>query len=121
MARSILSDGIFAERHLTSTMRSRGFIPGSPPPTFAVMAISRASFEKIFPRLASTAPLKCLTFAHLLCPAIPQFPVRNLFHLFHEYRCAVAQYFRDTGGDLGGIVAHANHGVGAELAGVRQH
>jgi hypothetical protein len=28
------------------------------------------SLAKIFPRLASIAPLKCLTFAHLLCPAI---------------------------------------------------
>ena len=32
------------------------------------MVISLLSFEKIFPRFASIAPLKCLTFAHLLCP-----------------------------------------------------
>ena len=41
---------------------------GSPPPSLAAMVISLLSFEKIFPRLASIAPLKCLTFAHLLCP-----------------------------------------------------
>src|SRR5258705_10291769 len=51
-------------------MRSRGFIPGSPPPSLAAIVISLLNFEKIFPRFASSAPLKCLTFAHLLCPAI---------------------------------------------------
>ena len=34
------------------------------------MAISLLSFEKIFPRFASIAPLKVLTFDHLLCPDI---------------------------------------------------
>jgi hypothetical protein len=49
-------------------MRRRGFMPGSPPPILAAMVISRPNLAKIFPRLASIAPLKCLTLAHLLCP-----------------------------------------------------
>src|SRR5260221_7507090 len=66
----MLSLGMFAARHLSSTMRKRGFIAGSPPPSLHAMVISLASLAKIFARLASIAPLKCLTFAHLLCPAI---------------------------------------------------
>ena len=58
--------GMFAARHLSNTMRKRGFISASPPPSLAAMVISLASLEKIRPRLASIAPLKCLTFAHLL-------------------------------------------------------
>src|SRR6185369_4940741 len=57
-------------RHLSKTIRSRGFLSGSPPISLAAIAISLANLEKIRPRLASIAPLKCLTFAHLLCPAI---------------------------------------------------
>src|ERR1041385_5940053 len=63
---------MFAARHFNNTMRSRGFIAGSAPASLAAMLISLLSLEKIFPRLASIAPLKCLTFAHLLCPAIVQ-------------------------------------------------
>src|SRR5439155_27173595 len=70
MARSILSMGMLAARHLSRTMRSLGFMFGSPPPIFAAMEISLLNLAKILPRLASSAPLKCLTFAHLLCPAI---------------------------------------------------
>src|SRR6266498_4843484 len=76
MARSTLSFGMFAARLLSRARRSRGFIPGSPPPILAAMVISLLSFAKILPRLASIAPLKCFTFAHLLCPAIS----RSLFH-----------------------------------------
>jgi len=68
--RSMLSVGMLAARHFRSTIRNRGFMPGSPPPSLAAMLISLASFEKIFPRLASKAPLKCLTLDHLLCPDI---------------------------------------------------
>src|SRR5882672_498966 len=70
MARSILSLGMFAARHFNSAIRKRGFILGSPPPIFAAIEISLLNFEKILPRFASIAPLKCFTFAHLLCPAI---------------------------------------------------
>src|SRR5262252_871556 len=66
----MLSLGMFAARHLSSTIRRRGFIAGSAPPILAAMAISLLSLEKILPRLASIAPLKCFTLAHLLCPAI---------------------------------------------------
>src|SRR5881296_1618205 len=70
MARSMLSEGMFALRHFRSTMRKRGFMSGSDPPWRVQMVISLPSLAKIRPRLASIAPLKCLTFAHLLCPAI---------------------------------------------------
>src|SRR3974390_854583 len=66
----MLSLGILAAGHLSSTMRRRGFISGSAPPNLAAMLISLLSLEKILPRWASIAPLKCLTLAHLLCPAI---------------------------------------------------
>src|SRR5436189_4872608 len=66
----MLSLGMFAPRHLSRTMRRRGFMPGSAPPSLAAIEISLLSLEKIFPRLASIAPLKCFTFAHLLWPAM---------------------------------------------------
>src|SRR5690349_4018349 len=70
IARSILSLGILACRLLSRAKRNRGFIAGSPPPILAAIEISLLSLAKILARLASIAPLKCLTFAHLLCPAI---------------------------------------------------
>src|SRR6202030_3835973 len=51
-------------------LRRRGLPLGSPPPVFAAMVISFDNLLKILPRLASIAPLKRLTFDHLLCPAI---------------------------------------------------
>src|SRR5215471_14970344 len=51
-------------------LRRRGLPLGSPPPLFAAMEISFDNLLKILPRLASIAPLKRLTFDHLLCPAI---------------------------------------------------
>src|SRR4029077_13760349 len=51
-------------------LRRRGLAPGSPPPVFAARVISFDNLLKILPRLASIAPLKRLTFDHLLCPAI---------------------------------------------------
>src|SRR2546425_10278317 len=41
------------------------------------MEISFESLLKIWPRFASIAPLKRLTFDHLLCPAISGFPDRD--------------------------------------------
>src|SRR2546426_10812702 len=70
MARSILSLGMLPARLLSRARRRRGFAPGSPPPILAAMVISLLSLAKILLRLASMAPLKCFTFAHLLCPAI---------------------------------------------------
>src|SRR5690242_17898045 len=66
----MLSLGMLAALHLRRTIRNRGFMPESAPPSFTAIVISLLNFEKILPRLASIAPLKCLTFAHLLCPAI---------------------------------------------------
>src|SRR4029453_17136142 len=57
-------------RAATMALRRRGFAFGSPPPAFAAMVISFDNLLKILPRLASIAPLKRLTFDHLLCPAI---------------------------------------------------
>src|ERR1700748_3045677 len=51
-------------------LRKRGLALGSPPPVFAARVISFDNLLKILPRLASIAPLKRLTFDHLLCPAI---------------------------------------------------
>src|SRR5689334_3260908 len=76
----MLSIGMLAARHFSSTIRSRGFMFASPPPIFAAMEISLLSLAKILPRLASNAPLKCLTFAHLLCPAINQTSSQGRLH-----------------------------------------
>src|SRR6266404_6886890 len=70
MARSMLSLGILCERAAWTALRSRGLAFGSPPPVFAAILISFDSLLKILPRFASIAPLKRLTFDHLLCPAI---------------------------------------------------
>src|ERR1700686_1614869 len=51
-------------------LRRRRLPFGSPPPVFAAMVISFDNLLKILPRLASIAPLKRLTFDHLLCPDI---------------------------------------------------
>src|SRR5205085_34554 len=54
----------------SNAMRRRGFISGSPPPMRAATMISFESLANASARFASMPPLKCLTFAHLLCPAI---------------------------------------------------
>src|SRR6476661_11031730 len=58
------------ERAARMALRRRGLPFGSPPPVFAARLISFDNLLKILPRLASIAPLKRLTFDHLLCPAI---------------------------------------------------
>src|SRR6185369_11149137 len=119
MARSMLSDGMFAPRHLSSAMRNRGFMSGSPPPTLAATVISRDSLAKMRARLASMAPLKCMTFAHLLCPAIPNssFSPRGL----DKHRGAIAQHLGDARANLGRVIAHADDRVSAQRPRVRQH
>src|ERR1700726_4185303 len=57
-------------------LRRRRLPFGSPPPVFAAMVISFDNLLKIWPRLASIAPLKRLTFDHLLCPAISGFQIK---------------------------------------------
>src|SRR5947209_710598 len=71
MARSTLSLGMLWARAAWMALRNRGLAFGSPPPVFAAMLISLDSLLKIWPRFASIAPLKRLTFDHLLCPDIP--------------------------------------------------
>src|SRR5205814_7981753 len=41
--------------------------------------------------------------------------------LLHYHRRAIAQHFAHALHDLGGIVAHADYGIGAHLRGVLQH
>src|SRR5690348_11632823 len=55
---------------LSTASRRRGLAFGSLPPSLAATVISRIRREKILPRLASDAALRCLMFAHLLWPAM---------------------------------------------------
>src|SRR3990172_923255 len=70
MARWIVSPGTLLPRALVMARRRRGLPSGSPPPRRAAEVISRMSLVNSLDRLASTAPLKCLTLLHLLCPDI---------------------------------------------------
>src|SRR4029078_4553841 len=70
IARSMLSLGMLWARAARMALRRRGLPFGSPPPLFAAIVVSLENLRKILPRLASIAPLKRLTFDHLLCPAI---------------------------------------------------
>src|SRR5437660_12515295 len=70
IARSTLSLGMLWARAARMALRRRGLPLGSPPPVLAAMVISFDNLLKILPRFASIAPLKRLTFDHLLCPAI---------------------------------------------------
>jgi hypothetical protein len=65
----MLSFGMLWARAAKMALRRRGLAFGSPP-LFAAMLISFDNLLKILPRFASIAPLKRLTFDHLLCPAI---------------------------------------------------
>src|SRR5208282_23105 len=134
MARSMLSLGMLAARHFNSTIRKRGFIAASPPASLAAMLISLLNFANIFARLASIPPLKCFTFAHLLCPAIKSprsstagesgagaGPVQ--WALLDStggcrldlHRRAIAQHFRYAGRQFRGVVPHPDHRVGVQL------
>src|SRR6476660_7804607 len=66
-------------------LRRRGLAFGSPPPVFAARLISFDNLLKILPRFASIAPLKRLTFDHLLCPAIG---VRSYLNLKTYEQCS---------------------------------
>src|SRR5574341_252794 len=68
MARVMLSEGMLEALALSTAVRSRGLLPGSPPPMRAAIVISRISLVKSVPRLASSAPFLCLIVAHLECP-----------------------------------------------------
>src|SRR5207248_8162775 len=86
IARSILSLGMLWSRAAWIALRRRGLPAGSPPPVLAAMLISFENLLKILPRLASIAPLKRLTFDHLLCPAISGFQIKVAFRVrFQEH------------------------------------
>src|SRR4029077_202916 len=93
IARSMLSLGMLWARAARIALRRRGLALGSPPPVFAARVISFDNLLKIFPRLASIAPLKRLTFDHLLCPAIgmrsyfKSEDLRAVVHLAREMTC----------------------------------
>src|SRR5215510_12096951 len=70
MARLMLSAGMLEALALSTAVRRRGLLPGSPPPMRAAIVISRISLVKSLPRLASSAPFLCLIVAHLECPDI---------------------------------------------------
>src|SRR5215469_16635689 len=114
MARSILSFGILCALAARMALRRRGLAFGSPPPLFAAIVISLDNLLKILPRLASIAPLKRLTFDHLLCPAIGvrsylKLKLPSSVHLAREMTCEgrnlprqlIARKFTSS------IVAHA--------------
>src|SRR6187551_3751256 len=88
----MLSLGMLWARAARMALRRRGLPFGSPPPLFAAIVISLENLLKILPRLASIAPLKRLTFDHLLCPAIGVRSYLNLktwsrVHLARKMTC----------------------------------
>src|SRR2546425_5898954 len=97
MARWMLSLGILCARGAWPALRSRGFQFGSQPPVFAAILISFDNLLKILPRFASIAPLKRLTFDHLLCPAIG---MRSCFRLGTCEQCHLAREPTSEGRNL---------------------
>src|SRR6185436_8468659 len=68
MARSMFSRGILFALASAMMVRSRGFVPGSPPPLRAATVSSLIMRVKALPRLASAAPFLCLIVCHLEWP-----------------------------------------------------
>src|SRR3990172_936445 len=68
IARSMLSFGMLAARARSTARRKPKFVSGSPPPSRAAMAISRAKRVNMLPRLASLAAFLRLIVDHLECP-----------------------------------------------------
>src|SRR6516165_11589851 len=88
----MLSLGMLWARAAKTALRKRGLPFGSPPPLFAAIVISLDNLLKIFPRFASIAPLKRLTFDHLLCPDINvrsylKLKLASSVHLAREMTC----------------------------------
>src|SRR3990172_13020997 len=67
-ARSMFSFGMLAARARSTARRRPKFDSGSPPPSRAARAISRARRVKMLPRLASLAAFLRLMVDHLECP-----------------------------------------------------
>src|SRR3970040_2373458 len=70
MARSMLSAGMFSALAASIAVRRRGLPPGSPPPCFAAIVISRMSLVNAAPRFWSATAFFRLICFHLLWPAI---------------------------------------------------
>src|SRR4026209_2480945 len=68
MARSMFSRGMLFALASAMIVRSRGFMPGSPPPLRAATVNSLMMRVKALPRLASAAPFLCLIVCHLEWP-----------------------------------------------------
>src|SRR5512134_1861959 len=79
----MLSAGMLAPLALSTAVRRRGLLSGSPPPMRAAIVISRISLVKSFPRLASSAPFLCLMECHLECPDIRPIPPRMRRSVYH--------------------------------------
>src|SRR3972149_11583456 len=82
IARSMLSFGMLAARARSTARRKPKFVSGSPPPSRAANAISRARRVNRLPRLASLAAFLRLIVDHLECPdmllaAPPTSPVKR--------------------------------------------
>src|SRR4051812_41841513 len=106
----MFSAGMFAALASPITVRSRGFMSGSPPPLRAATVNSLMSRVKILPRLASSAPFLCLIEAHLEWPDMSKPP-------------KILLLFRHDDPDIGAVVPRpsavvAEHRVDAESGGV---
>jgi len=70
MARAMVSFGMFAALASATARRSRGFIFGSPPPSFAATMIALEHLLQALPRLLSMTAFLCLIPAQCECPAM---------------------------------------------------
>src|SRR5512136_1738973 len=87
MARLMFSAGMFAALASATMVRSRGFVSGSPPPARAATVISLMIRVKMRPRLASAAPVLCLSEFHCECR-----DMRKLEGKFEEKRGGILPY-----------------------------
>ena len=77
MARSMFSRGMLFALASAMIVRSRGFMPGSPPPLRAATVNSLMMRVKALPRLASAAPFLCLIVCHLEWPDMAKTPTKT--------------------------------------------
>src|SRR5262245_38893188 len=70
----MLSAGMLEALALSTAVRRRGLLSGSPPPRRAAIVISRMILVKSLPRVASSAPFLCFMECHLECPDIDLAP-----------------------------------------------
>ena len=70
----MLSAGMLAALASAMTVRRRGLLSGSPPPSRAATVSSLMMRVKSLPRFASAAPFLCLIECHLEWPDIGETP-----------------------------------------------